>query len=99
MFHHVVLMKFSPNVERDFFEKVEAFCERIRSAEDRPLGYVFRPNLASRSDGLDYGIVASFESSSAHDIYQLSEVHQEMKSYMSPLIDRIVVCDIDETSK
>lgn len=98
MFHHVVLMQFSPDIERDFFERVEAYCERIRALSDRPLGYVFRRNIASRSDGLDYGIVASFESSSAHDVYQLSEVHQEMKSYMSPFIDRIVVCDIDEAS-
>jgi hypothetical protein len=99
VFHHVVLMKFSPNADDDFFARVETYCQRIRANGDHPLRYVFHRNVASRSDGLDYGIVASFESSSAHDVYQLSEVHQEMKSYMSPFIERIVVCDIDEASK
>lgn len=96
MFHHVVLMKFGGNADQQFFAKVEAYCERIRAASPKPERYIFSRNIASRADGLDYGIVASFSSAKDHDAYQISDVHQEMKSYMSPLIERIVVCDIDE---
>ena len=58
--------------------------------------YDFRRNVASRSDGLDWAVFGSFESSADHDAYQESEAHQQMKAFMTPYIARIVVCDIDE---
>lgn len=96
MFHHVVLMKFTREAGPQFHQAVHAYCERVRGAEPRPHRYVYRPNIASRSDGLDHGIVAVFGSAAEHDQYQVSPVHQEMKAYMTPFIERIVVCDIDE---
>lgn len=96
MFHHVVLMKFSQEASPSFHAAVEAYCERVRGGDPRPQRYVYRPNIASRSDGLDYGIVAVFGSAVEHDRYQVSPVHQEMKAFMAPFIERIVVCDIDE---
>lgn len=99
MFHHVVMMNFGLDADQKFLEAVEAYCERIRATSQLAERYVFGRNIASRADGLDYGIVASFKSSEAHEAYQASEVHQQMKTYMSPFIRRIVVCDIDEASK
>lgn len=96
MFHHIVLMKFGERAGPDFHAAVEGFCERVRSGTPRPLRYVYRANIASRSDGLTHGIVAAFGSAVEHDQYQVSDVHQAMKAYMTPFIERIVVCDIDE---
>lgn len=96
MFHHVVLMKFSDKADLAFHAAVEDFCVRVRVGTPRPHRYVYRPNVASRSDGLTHGIVAVFASAAEHDQYQVSDVHQAMKAYMTPFIDRIVVCDIDE---
>lgn len=96
MFHHVVLMKFTPAAGAQFHAEVEAYCQRVRAGDPVPQRYVYRPNLASRSDGLNHGIVAVFGSAAEHDRYQVSTVHQEMKAYMTPFIERIVVCDIDE---
>lgn len=96
MFHHVVLMEFTAAADQRFFEQVEAYSERIRRSAPNLLRYVFGRNVASRSDGLPYGIVSSFASAADHDAYQVSPVHQEMKAYMTPFIARIVVCEIDE---
>lgn len=96
MFHHVVLMKFTSQADPAFHAAVEKYCERVRSGNPRPHRYVYRRNIASRSDGLAHGIVAVFGSSAEHDRYQVSPVHQEMKAFMTPYIERIVVCDIDE---
>jgi quinol monooxygenase YgiN len=96
MFHHVVLMEFTAQADQSFFEKVEEFAERIRRTAANLQCYVFRQNIALRSDGLRYAIVSSFSSSADHDAYQASAVHQEMKAFMTPCIARIVVCDIDE---
>ena len=96
MFHQVVLMQFTAAANQDFRDKVEAFCEQIRKSARNLRGYVFKPNLASRSDGLNWAVVGSFATSADHDTYQVSPVHQRMKAFMTPYISRIVVCDIDE---
>lgn len=96
MFHHVVLMEFTAAADRHFFEQVEAFAERVRRDAPNLLRYVFSRNIASRSDGLTHGIVSSFVSGADHDAYQVSDVHQQMKAYMTPFIARIIVCEIDE---
>lgn len=96
MFHHVVLMHFSREADAKFHARVEDFCECIRKSAANQRGYVFRPNLASRRDGLEWAIVSSFASATDHDAYQASPLHQEMKAYMTPFIERIVVCDVDE---
>jgi predicted GNAT superfamily acetyltransferase len=96
MFHHVVLMKFSAAADTAFFDRVEGFCERIRACAPNLQRYVFKANLSARRDGLDWAIVSSFDSSNDHDEYQASPLHQEMKTFMTPFIDRIVVCDVDE---
>lgn len=96
MFHHVVLMKFTEHAGPAFHAAVESFCDRVRSGTPRPQRYVYRNNIASRSEGLQHGIVAVFRNAAEHDLYQVSDVHQEMKAYMTPFIERIVVCDIDE---
>lgn len=96
MFHHVVLMKFSERADPAFHAEVESFCERLRHGTPKPQRYVYHRNLASRSDGLTHGIVTVFESAADHDRYQVSPTHQAMKAFMTPYIERIVVCDIDE---
>ncbi len=96
MFHHVVLMEFTVQADPSFFNKVEEFSERIRHTAPNLHRYVFRKNIASRSNGLNYAIIGSFSTSADHDAYQASSLHQEMKAYMTPYIARIVVCDVDE---
>lgn len=99
MFHHVVLMKFTSAADESFYNEVEAYAAQIRRSASELRRYVFERNMASRNDGLTYGIISSFDNSAAHDRYQESPIHQRMKNYMLPFIERIVVCDIDEARK
>ena len=93
MFLHVVMMRFNGDADVRFRERVQHYCARIRSECDGVAGYDFKPNVASRSDGLDYAVIGAFTDSSAHDRYQVSPAHQEMKAYMAGFIERLVVCD------
>lgn len=93
MFLHVVLMRLNGDADAKFRERVKHYCSRIRSECDGVAGYDFRPNEASRSDGLDHAVIGAFTDSAAHDLYQVSPAHQEMKAYMAGFIDRLVVCD------
>lgn len=96
MFHHIVLMKFSPSVDAEFHARVEEYSEALRQDTPGLRHYVYTRNIASRNDGLEYVITSTFDSSADHDRYQVSPTHVAMKDYMMPMIERIVVCDIDE---
>lgn len=93
MFYHVVLMQFRKDADASFLRRVEHYVARVRAECPDVLTYGLVDNVAARSDGLTHGIVGAFASSAAHDAYQVSPAHQEMKAYMSPFIARIVVLD------
>lgn len=93
MFLHVVMMRFNGDADVHFHERVRQYCARIRSECDGVAGYDFQPNAASRSDGLDHAVIGAFVDSAAHDRYQASPAHQEMKAFMAGFIERLVVCD------
>ena len=93
MFLHIVLMALKPQADDAFLERVQAHCRRVRQECPSVLGYEFRSNEASRSQGLDYATVSMFESAAAHDAYQVSPAHVAMKEDMGPYIERLVVFD------
>ncbi|RYX93525.1 MAG: Dabb family protein [Comamonadaceae bacterium] len=95
MFIHAVLMAFTPETGDDFHRQVEVYAETIRR-EGRGEGlvsYLYAVNEAGRSDGLTHAVVASFDDEAAHERYQASAVHQEMKAFMAPNTERLVVFD------
>ena len=93
MFLHVVMLQLSGAADARFHDRVQGYCDRILAECDGVAGYAFRPNLASRADGMTHAVVASFTDASAHDRYQVSPAHQEMKAYMADFIERLVVFD------
>src|SRR5690554_3191956 len=95
MFMHVVLMEFHEMADHSFFETVAQYVERVRHECPGLLMYSFIENSADRSDGLTHSVVSGFSDSRAHDDYQVSPVHVEMKNFMSTYIKRIVVLDGD----
>jgi len=40
-------------------------------------------------------VTGIFDSSAAHDAYQASPAHQEMKVYMMPYIEDLLACDME----
>ncbi len=95
MFLHVVLLEFHETADADFFKAVQWHAGRIRSECKNLLMYDFRPNLADRSDGLNYAVVSGFTDSAAHDAYQVCAAHEAMKNFIMPHIKRITVFDGD----
>ncbi len=96
MFHHILLMSFAPDAGPDFFATAQGYVARIKAECSGVEGYFLSENLASRSDGLTHGIVGVFASSVAHDAYQASPVHQEMKAFMATKMVRVVVLDTEQ---
>ena len=96
MFHHIVLMSFNSDADAAFFAKAQDYVERVKAECSGVVDYFMRRNIAARSDGLTHGIVGVFKDSIAHDAYQISPVHQEMKAFMTARMARIVVLDTDE---
>lgn len=95
MFYHVVMMRFSAGADAAFHRRVEEFAERVRRECAGLLHYDYGRNVAERGKGYERVVLSVFESSPAHDAYQVSPVHQEMKAFMLPFIEDLVVCDAD----
>lgn len=93
MFYHIVMMTFIPEADGGFLDRVEHYRQRVLAECSGALTYALVRNVASRGDGLTHALVGTFASSLAHDDYQVSAAHVEMKAYMSPFIARIVVLD------
>ena len=93
MFHHVVMMRFSEAADPAFFARVETYCRRVRAECAGVRDYFIAPNLSDRNDGLTHAVVLVCDDAAAHDAYQVSSAHRDMKAYMTPFIVRIVVFD------
>lgn len=93
MYMHIVMMEFIPDAGPEFFRQVEAYAVRIRQECADVSLYHFGTNEAARADGYTHALVSAFKDSPAHDIYQISPAHMEMKTFMGPYIQRLVVFD------
>jgi quinol monooxygenase YgiN len=95
MYYHIVMMRFSDKAGPEFHRRAEALCERIRSECEGLIHYDYGVNIADRGKGYDRVILSVFESGAAHDVYQVSPAHQELKAFMTPYFEDLVVCDSD----
>jgi hypothetical protein len=86
-------MRFSEEADPRFFRRVDEYVDRVKNQLPYVRGYHLMRNVASRSAGFEWVIVSTFDNSAAHDEYQVSTVHQEMKAFMGPYITEIVACD------
>lgn len=93
MFYHVVMLKLTKDADAAFHAKCEAFGAEFRKSAKGLIAYDYGRNLADRSKGYDWAVVAVFETGADHDAYQVSELHQRVKAFMMPMIADLVVCD------
>lgn len=92
MFYHVVMMRLKGDDDA-FHARVGEYVRRVRSELSYVRDYRYGRNVAGRAKGYDWVVAATFDTSADHDRYQVSPAHQEMKAYMTPFIDDLVVCD------
>jgi hypothetical protein len=95
MFYHVVMMKLTKDADAAFHAKVETFAAEIRRSAKGLVAYDYGLNVADRSKGFDRAVLGAFETSADHDAYQVSDVHERMKAFMTPVIADLVVCDFE----
>lgn len=95
MFIHVVLMSFKPGTGEAFHRRVEAYASEIRQQSPGLARYVYGENEADRSGGFTHAVVACFSDKAAHERYQVSAIHQDMKAFMAVHTERLLVFDSD----
>lgn len=98
MFFHAVLMQLE-SPDEAFLAQVEHYAARIRAELDEVRAYHFGRNRAARGAGWDWVVLAQFDDEAAHERYQTSELHGQMKAYMTPRIRAIMACDLDTSSR
>lgn len=92
VFYHVVMMRLK-GADDAFHARVDDYVRRVRAELPYVRDYRYGRNVAGRARGYDWAVVATFDTSADHDRYQVSPVHQDMKAYMTPFIEDLVVCD------
>lgn len=92
MYQHIVLLRLI-GIDADFHARIANYVQRMPVELLYVRSYAFCANEASRSAGYDWAVLSSFDSSEDHDRYQISDIHQEMKAYMTPFIEDLVVFD------
>ena len=95
MFYHIVMMRLNGKAGAEFHAQAEAFAARVRRESAGLVHYGYGVNVAGRGKGYDHVVLSIFESSAAHDLYQVSPAHQGMKAFMTPYIEDLIVCDTD----
>lgn len=92
-FYHVVLLKLGAGADQAYHDKVNDYCRQIRASVDGVLSYDYEANTASRAKGFSHAVVARFVDEAAHDAYQTCPLHVDMKNFMAPMIEELVVLD------
>lgn len=95
MFHHIVMMRLAAHADAAFHARVEDYARRIRSECAGLVRFEYVSNLADRAQGYGHAVLGAFASSAAHDAYQVSPAHQELKAFVAPYVEDLVVCDAD----
>ena len=95
MFHHTVMVNFIA-VDAEFLQAVEGCAERIRGAQDGLIEFGFHHNDSSRAGAFRYAFVSRFHDSSAHDRFQTSALHDELKQLIMPRVAGLVVLDYQD---
>ncbi len=95
MFYHIVMLRFDDQAGPDFHARVADYAARVRRECAGVIRYDYGVNAAARGKGCSHAVLSLFESSAAHDAYQASPAHQEMKAFMMPRIAEIVACDAE----
>lgn len=93
MFLHIVMMRFSDQIDDGFFLTVNEHAERVKKECEGLLMYHFGQNIADRANGYTHVTSSAFVSPEAHDAYQISPAHVAMKTFMSNYIEGVVVYD------
>lgn len=93
MFLHIVLLKFNERADAAFHREAQQYAARIRRECTDLVLFHLGDNLADRSQGHGHTLVSGFTNSAAHDRYQGSDVHQNMKRFLGPYTDSMIVHD------
>jgi hypothetical protein len=92
-YYHVVMLKLAAGADDAFHRKVEEFCRAIRAQVDGVVSYDYEANEASRAKGFGHAVISRFVSEEAHEAYQVCPLHVEMKTFMAPMIEDLIVLD------
>lgn len=94
MFYHVVLLDLK-DLDPASLSTLNGFAKRMTEELPFVREFHFGPNQASRAGRYGWTVVATFDSEPDHERYQVSEVHQQMKAFLTPFIADIVVADVE----
>jgi hypothetical protein len=94
MFYHVVLLNLK-GLDPTALASLHGFASRMRDELPFLREFHFGVNKATRAAQYGWTVVATFDDEKDHERYQVSDVHLQMKAFLTPFIEDIVVADVE----
>ena len=95
MYSHTVLLNLGPAADAAFFAKLRQFESAVRTSCAGVVEYRFSTNEATSKKGFGHVLFSAFESRAAFVAYDRSALHVEMKDFLRPYVDDLMVADGD----
>lgn len=93
--HHIVLMKFKPQVASEQIAELWRFLAELQHLIPGITTFSGGPNTSPEAlaQGYTHGFLITFESARARDAYLPHPEHLRVKAQLSPCLDRVLVFD------
>ena len=95
VYSHTVLVNLGPAADATFFTKLRQFESAVRTSCAGVMEYRFATNEATSKKGFDHVLFSTFESRAAFVAYDRSALHGEIKDFLRPYVEDLVVADGD----
>jgi hypothetical protein len=85
MFRHVVLLKWSRELERDELEKIRGLLDVLGSTAPSIRYFSHGPDVGLSSFGGDYALIADFDDAEGWRAYNTDPAHLAVRAVLKPL--------------
>lgn len=95
MFRHVVLLRFNQPLEQRDYDDIVNSCVVMKKELAGILSLIFVANRSDRAQSYTHAFVADFFDQDAHDRYQQTPIHIQLKKKITKLSSDLVVLDYE----
>jgi len=94
MFSHTVLIQIPDDAPDAFHTRACELANQIRATCPGLLSYAYGRNTADRGKHYNFAVVSTFVDEAAHDAYQVSDLHIQLKDHIATQMKDILACDL-----
>ena len=93
MFYHLVMVRFTDGADATFHQRIHDYCDEMQAKVPSVRQYSYCANLVP--GGFTHSIVGVYDSIEDYNAYWHTQLHDDLKAYMTQFVAQRMVCDFD----